>query len=336
MELSQKWLLDKDHESWCEWAAVKESLPQILLPMHHFSCGCWWPLSCSWCQGQIWPFWDPMTYLSKLRFWKRGSGVTLPHLKQYCMVLRGFCIALSCIDTAEMILSDSASAGQSENLKIFLLSYLYMYNPSKILPIVRHTHWEFDQNSELDPLDPTLFFFQARQNFTLAMWQLTEVTSSTCWFLFLFKHRLVNHCLYLIGLWIQDHNILNKAEWHEEISSLVLQWASSFQKLPFRLEISSFMFLSWERVQILPLGFSGFKTRLWKMCGKVTQGARFLLFDVLPFLVSVWHIFLIWLKFFFSGCMKLKYCQLDIFLSQELDCGRFPALLCTPSLFSLQ
>ena len=79
------------------------------------------------------------------------------------------------------------------------------------------------------------------------MWQLTEVTSSTCWFLFLFKHRLVNHCLYLIGLWIQDHNILNKAEWHEEISSLVLQWASSFQKLPFRLEISSFMFLSWER-----------------------------------------------------------------------------------------
>jgi len=35
----------------------------------------------------------------------------------------------------------------------------------------------------------------ARQNFTLAMWQLTE-----------------------------DHNILNKAEWHEEISSLVLQF----------------------------------------------------------------------------------------------------------------
>ena len=68
------------------------------------------------------------------------TGVTLPHLKQYCMVLRGFCIALSCIDTAEMILSDSASAGQSENLKIFLLSYLYLYNPSKILPIVRHTH----------------------------------------------------------------------------------------------------------------------------------------------------------------------------------------------------
>ena len=26
----------------------------------------------------------------------------------------------------------------------------------------------------------------------------------------------------------QDHNILNKAEWHEEISSLVLQWVSIF------------------------------------------------------------------------------------------------------------
>ena len=59
--------------SWCEWAAVKESLPQILLPMHHFSCGCWWPLSCSWCLGQIWPFWDTMTYMSKLRFLKRGD-----------------------------------------------------------------------------------------------------------------------------------------------------------------------------------------------------------------------------------------------------------------------
>ena len=183
----------------------------------------------------------------KVTVLKTGVGGDTSPFEAILHGIAWLCIALSCIDTAEMILSDSASAGQSENLKIFLLSYLYMYNPSKILPIVRHTHWEFDQNSELDPLDPTLFFFQARQNFTLAMWQLTEVTSSTCWFLFLFKHRLVNHCLYLIGLWIQDHNILNKAEWHEEISSLVLQWASSFQKLPFRLEISSFMFLSWER-----------------------------------------------------------------------------------------
>ena len=293
MELSQKWLLDKDHDA--NEQLWRRACLKFYCPCITSLVGVDDPCLVLGARGRFDLFGIRWLICQSYGF---ENGVTLPHLKQYCMVLRVFCIALSCIDTAEMILSDSASAGQSENLKIFLLSYLYMYNPSKILPIVRHTHWEFDQNSELDPLDPTLFFFQARQNFTLAMWQLTEVTLSTCWFLFLFKHRLVNHCLYLIGLWIQDHNILNKAEWHEEISSLVLQWASFplFKNYLFASRYRASCFYLGKRVQILLLGFSGSKTRLWKMCGKVTQGARF--FDALPFLVSIWHIFLISLKLF--------------------------------------
>ena len=94
-----------------------------------------------------------------------------------------------------------------------------------------------------------LTLHQAQQNFTLAMWQLTEVMATLTMatdFIFLKLHNTEHILLILlfpvhlkisvhpkrISVYpkhfsspkkFQDHNILNKAEWHEEISSLVLQ-----------------------------------------------------------------------------------------------------------------
>ena len=102
---------------------------------------------------------------------------------------------------------------------------------------------------------------QARQNFTLAMWQLTEVMATLTMatdFIFLKLHNTEHILLILlfpvhlkisvhpkrISVYpkhfsspkkFQDHNILNKAEWHEEISSLVLQWVSIFFSLTFSI-----------------------------------------------------------------------------------------------------
>ena len=130
-----------------------------------------------------------------------------------------------------------------------------------------------------------LTLHQARQNFTLAMWQLTEVMATLTMatdFIFLKLHNTEHILLILlfpvhlkisvhpkrISVYpkhfsspkkFQDHNILNKAEWHEEISSLVLQWVSIF----FSLTFSFYSQVPWSAI---PIFVSDFNTRFRIRC----------------------------------------------------------------------